>query len=47
MKSYRTDTSLCISGKAWQVRQLLRQWLKDNKAGTKMIDLIQSHGKQA
>ncbi|MDP4096714.1 Z-ring formation inhibitor MciZ [Paenibacillus sp. P96] len=47
MKSYRTDHSLCITGKAWQVRLLLRQWLKENKAGTAMTDLIRSNGKQA
>ncbi|WP_375356529.1 Z-ring formation inhibitor MciZ [Paenibacillus enshidis] len=47
MKSYQTDNALCITGKAWQVRLLLRQWLKDNKSGAKMIDLIQPNSKQA
>lgn len=46
MKSYRTDDTLCITGKAWQVRLLLRQWLKNNKDGIRIVDLIHHHSKQ-
>lgn len=29
MKSYRTETTLHIVGKAWQIQALLRQWQKN------------------
>ncbi|MDP1508776.1 Z-ring formation inhibitor MciZ [Paenibacillus sp. CMAA1739] len=29
MKSYRTETTLHIVGKAWQIQTLLRQWQKE------------------
>ncbi|MDY8046305.1 Z-ring formation inhibitor MciZ [Paenibacillus polymyxa] len=30
MKSYRTESTLYIVGKAWQIQALLRQWQKEH-----------------
>ncbi|MGG1618618.1 Z-ring formation inhibitor MciZ [Paenibacillus sp. NRS-1782] len=40
MKSYRTETTLHIVGKAWQIQALLRQWQKEHDSATTIASLM-------
>ncbi len=31
MKSYRTETSIHMVGQAWQIRIMLKQWMKETE----------------
>ncbi|MCH1639465.1 Z-ring formation inhibitor MciZ [Paenibacillus timonensis] len=43
MKSYFTANRLRAQGKAWQIRILLSQWMKEAGPEAKLSDLIQSY----
>ncbi|GGG19146.1 Z-ring formation inhibitor MciZ [Paenibacillus aceti] len=42
MKSYFSEKSIRVQGKAWQVRILLNQWQRQADKSAKVTDLIQS-----
>ncbi|GAA0402606.1 Z-ring formation inhibitor MciZ [Paenibacillus motobuensis] len=42
MKSYFSEKSVCVQGKAWQVRIMLNQWQKEVGKSAKVKDLIRT-----
>lgn len=40
MKSYRTESTLHIVGKAWQIQALLRQWQKEHGPTATIASLV-------
>ncbi|WDM20332.1 Z-ring formation inhibitor MciZ [Paenibacillus polymyxa] len=40
MKSYRSESTLHIVGKAWQIQALLRQWQKEHGPTTTIASLV-------
>ncbi|MDR0266588.1 Z-ring formation inhibitor MciZ [Paenibacillus sp.] len=41
MKSYRTESSIHLVGKAWQIRIMLKQWMKEAQPHTPLAVLLE------
>lgn len=42
MKSYRTKTSFHMTGKAWQIRIMLKQWMQETEPLTPLAEILKS-----